>query len=133
MADDINKLVLNSNAIDVLLQNPGLNLTLGDAASFKLEGGCIRLLRYNANSEDLVYVMFDNGNVIHSSQTPDLKDFRESFECAAKYGMAVTYCISNDRKQIIMVNLYPCRCSCYHEEGKGKGRRANEILGLSRS
>ncbi len=131
MADDINKLVLSSNVIDVFLQNPGLNLTLGDAARFTLEGGCIRFLRYGTNSEDLDIVQFDNGNVLNSSQTPDLKDFRENFECAAKYGMAVTYCISTDLKTIRMVNLYPCLCSCAPEEGRGKGRRANEIRRLS--
>ena len=130
---DIDKLNLSSSTIDVLLQNPGLNLTLADASLFDFEGGCIRFLRYGTNSEDLDIVQFDNGNRILSSETPGLKDFRESFECAAKNGMAATYCISKDRKRITMVNLYPCLCSCSPEEGKGKGRRANEILGLSGS
>ena len=131
MADDINKLFLSSDVIDVFVQNPGLNLTLGDAAQFTVEGGCICFLRYGSNSDDLDYVRFDNGNFISSSQTSNLKDFRENFECAAKYGMAATYCISTDRKRIRMVNLYPCMCSCAPEEGKGKGRRANEIRQLS--
>ncbi|GJL51843.1 hypothetical protein [Candidatus Nitrospira salsa] len=128
-----NQLTISSSTIDVLTQNPGLNLTLGDAANFTLEGGCIRLMRYEENSEDLNYILFDNGNSLRSSQTPGLKDFRQSFECAAKHGMAVTYCISTDRKKIRMVNLYPCLCSCGSKEGKGNGRRANEILGLSGS
>ncbi len=133
MADDTNKLVLSSNAIDVLVQNPGLNLTLGDVTNFTLEGGCIRFLRYGNNSQDLVYVLFDNGNFLSSSQTQNLKDFRESFECAAKNGMAATYCITSDRKRISMVNLYPCLCSCAPGEGKGKGRRATDMLALSGS
>ena len=133
MADNIRKIVLSSTTIDVLTQNPGLNMTLTDASRFDLEGGCIRLLRYGDDSSDLDYVLFDNGNSLSSGQTPGLKGFRESFECAAKHGMAVTYCITKDRKKIRMVNLYPCLCSCGPDEGKGKGRRANEIFGLSGS
>ena len=130
---DTDQLILSSGTIDVFLQNPDLGLTLADAAQFDIEGGCIRYLRYGTNAEDLDIVQFDNGDKILSSQTPALKDFRESFECAAKYGMAVTYCISKDRKRITMVNLYPCLCACGSAEGKGKGRRATEILGLSGS
>lgn len=130
MTDDINKLILSSSTIDVLIQNPGLNLTLPVASEFDFKGGCIRLLRYQDNSEDLDYVLFDNGDSISG---PVLKDFRENFECAAKNGMALTCCISKDRKTIKMVNLYPCLCSCGPEEGRGKGKRANEILGLSGS
>ena len=83
-----NNLTLSSSTIDVLLQNPGLDLTLSDASQFDLEGGCIRFLCYGSNSKDLVIVEFDNGNRIRSSETPGLKDFRGSFKCAAKHGMA---------------------------------------------
>ena len=37
MADNINSFVLSSSVVDVLVGNPGLNLTLGDAAQFELE------------------------------------------------------------------------------------------------
>ncbi len=110
-----------------------MSISIADAARFTLEGGCIRLLRYQENSEDLDYVLFDNGDSLSAGQTPGLKDFRESFECAAKNGMAETYCISKDRKKIIMVNLNPCLCSCGCKSGKGKGHRANETFGLSGS
>ena len=131
MADDISKLVLSSATIDVFLQNPGLDLTLGVAANNTVKGGCICFLRYGSGSEDLDIVWFDNGDVIRSSQTSNLNDFRESFECAAKYGMAATYCITHDLVRLSMVNLYPCMCSCAPEEGKGKGRPARDIRRLS--
>lgn len=133
MADNINSFVLSSSVVDVLVGNPGLNLTLGDAAQFELEGGCIRLMRYEKNSEDLTYILFKNGNVLSSGPTSNLKDFRETFECAAKNGMGVTYCISKDRKRIRMVNLYPCLCSCGPEEGKGDARPARDFRALSGS
>ena len=79
MPNAANDLVLSASVIDVLTQNPGLNMTIGDAARFTLEGGCVRLMRYGDNSKDLDYVLFDNGNSLSSSQTANLKDFRESF------------------------------------------------------
>jgi hypothetical protein len=113
MAQD---LILSKDLIDVLVGNPGLNLTLADASQLKLEGGCIRFIRYGKNSEDIVDVSLDSGHHLSVAQTPGLKDFRESFECAAKYGMRVTYCISHDRRRIQMVNLYPCQCQCRPED-----------------
>lgn len=115
MAQD---LILSKDLIDVLVGNPGLNLTLADASQFKLEGGCISSIRYGSNSEDITDVFFDNGNHLSVAQTPGLKGFRESFECAAKFGMRATYCISHDRKRIQMVNLYPCRCQCRPEDSR---------------
>ena len=133
MNDNVNKLILNNDIINVITQNPGLNLSLSDVQNVTLEGGCVRFIRYGKNSDDLTMVRFDNGTVLSSSATPTLADFRESFECAAKHGMAVTYCITRDRKTLSMVNLYPCLCSCGSKEGDGKGHKASEIFGLSAS
>ncbi|MEZ5351439.1 MAG: hypothetical protein R2762_02295 [Bryobacteraceae bacterium] len=110
MADDVSKLLLSSAVIDVFTQNPGLNISISDAllVTFK-NAGCIRMLRYGTGSDNLVYVQFDNAVI---TNVDALKKFKETFECAAKYGMGVTYCESTDGRTISMVNLYPCRCKC---------------------
>jgi len=113
MADTIDKLVLNSAVIDVYTQNPGLDLTIADASRVVLvNAGCIRSMRYGSSSSDLTYVQFDNSTLSGAALKDDLKRFRETFECAAKFGMGVTYCLSKDGKTVSMVNLYPCRCKC---------------------
>ena len=73
-------------------------------------------MRYQKDSNDLRYIRFDSGEVLNghgdSALKDDLRKFRETFECAAKYGMKVDYCISTDGKTITMVNLHPCGCPC---------------------
>ncbi len=110
MADDVTKVLLNSAVLDIYTQNPGLSISIADALNFVFKNaGCIRCMRYNTNSDELVYVQFDT---VVITNVDALKKFKETFECAAKYGMGVTYCESTDGKRIVMVNLYPCRCKC---------------------
>ncbi|MEZ5398032.1 MAG: hypothetical protein R2729_00100 [Bryobacteraceae bacterium] len=110
MPDDINKVVFSSHVIDVFTQNPGLSISIGDALAVRfVDAGCVKLLRYGTKSTDLVYVQFDNATLAIPGA---LQAFRENFECAAKYGMRVTYCVSTDGKTVSMVNLYPCACKC---------------------
>ncbi len=59
----------------------------------------------------------------------NLGDFREGFECAAKYGFGATICVNKETKRLSMLNLYPCLCDC--KDGKGHGRPADDFRSLS--
>lgn len=134
MAQDTKSIVMTDSLIAVVAGNPGLTISINDlvnasTAPRPLRGGCIRYLRYGSSAEDLDRVVFDNGDTITEADAANLKDFRENFECAAKFGMGATFCLIQGR--ISMVNLYPCLCTCPPEEGKGHGRPATDFIGLS--
>ena len=104
-------------------------LTAISRGDVDLVGGCIRHLYYGSSSKDLDFVAFDNGDSISSTTVSNLGDFREGFECAAKYGFGATICVNKETKRLSMLNLYPCLCDC--KDGKGHGQRAEAFRGLS--
>ena len=124
-------IVLTDDVVAVVAGNPGLDISITDLTTAKLKGGCIRYMRYGDSAQDLDMVVFDNGDKITDAEVGNLKDFRENFECAAKEGMGVTFCVIG--KRISMVNLYPCLCTCSSSSGIGKGRPASYFLPLSGS
>ncbi len=126
-----NTVVLTADLAAVVAGNPGLNVSITALFLQNLKGGCIRYLRYGSSDKDLDQVAFDNGDLLTSSTNPNLNDFRENFECAAKFGMGCTLCVHRETKIISMVNLYPCLCTCPPEEGKGHGQPASAFVGLS--
>ena len=137
MSDQMDSIQFTDSLIDVVAGNPGLTISAADFSSVArgdtvLTGGCIRYMRYGSSAEDLDQVAFDNGFVLTEAEAANLKDFRENFECAAKFGMGATFCWNRRDRKIFMVNLYPCLCTCEPEKGRGHGRPATDFLGLSK-
>lgn len=107
--------VVNQNVIDVLSNNPSLTLSRSQLRSIVLgttvwKRGCVKALRYQEDSKDLHTVQLGS-HIFHGGNASNLKDFREVFEQAACCGFEVGLCHVND-KEINMVWVYPCKCTC---------------------
>ena len=117
------------NVINVIAGNPGLSFSPAQLQLINLgrivlvppttSGGCIKHLRYQKNDKDLQQVTFDDGTWITrdpasspNMQILNLNAFRERLQEAANFGHAVGFCVRIPKKEMFMLNIYPCRCKC---------------------
>lgn len=86
-----------------IVANPGSNPNRNPAK------GCIQILRYQKNSNDLIYLTID-GNAYSGG---NINDFRDILTDASLNGKCINFCWNEEKKEMSMVNVYPqCCCEC---------------------
>lgn len=92
-----------------ILQQGPIVINPGGGTNPSPQKGCIEYLRYQKNSEDLVYLVID-GNAYSGG---NINDFRDILTEAALAGKCVNFCWNEEKKEMTMVNVYPqCCCKC---------------------
>lgn len=122
MATTKGQFTATPNAVRVLAGNPGLQFSSAQLGAISagtlvlrpidVKGGCIKHLRYQNGDEDLVQITFDDGTVVNTSTVANLNDFRRRLQEAANYGHGVTFCVNTEEREMFMLNIFPCRCTC---------------------
>ena len=117
MGADDKAVTFTQDLIDVVVNNPGLTMSIGDLqiaerGEIKMPRGCIKELRFGNKDNDLVQVIWESGYVLKTSNASNLNDFRETFKEAACCGHGISACHFINAKRISMVNLTPCQCKC---------------------
>ena len=116
-------LVASPNAINVIAGNPGLAFTAAQVTAIStgvlvlsnplgFQPQCITHLRYQDSDKDLQQITLSNGTVYTNTDITNLKDFRERLQEAANFGHGVTFCVDTREKRMVMLNIYPCKCTC---------------------
>lgn len=119
MADQ-DDILVTQNLANIVAGNVGVQFspaTLTAAAAGRVQWleGCVTRMLYNTSGRDLdgVQISGDHPGWVAAS---NLNEFKERFEEAACCGHGVAFCVTDEGKRIVMLHVYPCKCTCERKE-----------------